>query len=140
MDRDLVIAWVEALRSGDYAQGKRRLHWVDLAGKEVWCCLGVACDVAKQRGLPIRGKEERPSPTIDTEARVVYSYNGKDRVLPDLLVNRLGMSAANGFFHDYDANPHTCLAVRNDMGIPFAEIADIIEARLLSDKGGKGDD
>src|SRR5688500_14463606 len=39
-------AWVDALRSGEFRQGKRRLHTDD--GR--YCCLGVACVVAFRMG------------------------------------------------------------------------------------------
>lgn len=38
------VKWVEALRSGEYKQGKDQLR-----GGDRFCCLGVACEVS---GLP----------------------------------------------------------------------------------------
>src|SRR5688500_15014524 len=41
--------WVDALRSGDYKQGR---HYLQADGK--FCCLGVACQVAVAAGVPLR--------------------------------------------------------------------------------------
>jgi hypothetical protein len=45
MKADIKNAWLEALRSGEYAQTEGELHNVD-AG---YCCLGVLCDVLVKR-------------------------------------------------------------------------------------------
>ena len=36
-------AWLDALRSGDYRQGKHNLRNIDNS----YCCLGVLCDIQK---------------------------------------------------------------------------------------------
>lgn len=52
MDPALKSKWVEALRSGEYEQGK---HNFELGGK--FCCLGVLCKVAgKPTRLPVKGE------------------------------------------------------------------------------------
>jgi hypothetical protein len=38
-------AWLEALRSGDYQQGRGALKQKDEGNGVVYCCLGVACEV-----------------------------------------------------------------------------------------------
>jgi len=41
-----VKKWVEALRSGEYEQGKGILCMDDeISGDWKYCCLGVACDI-----------------------------------------------------------------------------------------------
>lgn len=45
MKADLKRNWVEALRSGSYAQGKQVLRGGE-AGQIRYCCLGVLADVA----------------------------------------------------------------------------------------------
>ena len=42
MDAQLKKVWVEALRSGEYKQGKGMLY----RPEETHCCLGVLCKVA----------------------------------------------------------------------------------------------
>lgn len=40
--------WIEALLSGKYKQGKGALHEIS-NGKSSFCCLGILCDLHKQR-------------------------------------------------------------------------------------------
>jgi hypothetical protein len=47
MNQDIKKKWVEALRSGEYEQGKDQLRSSD----DEFCCLGVLCDVAHKEGL-----------------------------------------------------------------------------------------
>lgn len=62
-------AWLDALRSGDYVQGRFRLM-KRYGGREMphFCCLGVACDITGERttdvfdlpiGLPRAGALKR---------------------------------------------------------------------------------
>ena len=60
--KDLTKDWLEALRSGKYAQTRYTLR--DDAG---YCCLGVACEVAGLRGRRVNG---------------TWCYRGAARVLP----------------------------------------------------------
>lgn len=48
MDPDVKAKWVEALRSGEYKQGKGVL---EQEGK--FCCLGVLCDLAVKNGVQV---------------------------------------------------------------------------------------
>lgn len=60
--------WVEALRSGEYEQGFGRLRQSD-----VYCCLGVACDVYKR--LTGQGKWiEHAVVTLNGEKLTVYEF------------------------------------------------------------------
>lgn len=45
MKFDVKQKWVEALRSGEYQQGKDALRSEDKFGKDQYCCLGVLCEV-----------------------------------------------------------------------------------------------
>lgn len=46
MTPELKAKWVEALRSGKYAQGKRALRTGrDKPENDLFCCLGVLCDL-----------------------------------------------------------------------------------------------
>jgi hypothetical protein len=48
MNQEIKKRWVEALRSGEYEQGRKHLH--PEAGK--YCCLGVLCDLhSKDNGV-----------------------------------------------------------------------------------------
>lgn len=43
--------WLEALRSGEYKQGKRTLRRIELDGGYSYCCLGVLAELAVKEGV-----------------------------------------------------------------------------------------
>lgn len=45
MNTEVKIKWVAALRSGEYKQGKRKLH----GEGNFFCCLGVLCDIYQKQ-------------------------------------------------------------------------------------------
>jgi hypothetical protein len=96
--------WVEALRSGRYAQGTGALR-----KQEAFCCLGVLCDVTDRANW-----EAHPSGIYQ---QIVH---GGDSLLPE------HVALASGVPHE----AQWALANMNDMGRSFAEIADYIEAHL----------
>lgn len=52
MDPDVRAEWVRRLRSGDYLQGTGELRSsTDVDGDARYCCLGVLCEVARDRGV-----------------------------------------------------------------------------------------
>lgn len=50
-NRERIKLWVDALRSGKFTQGRGRLY-----RRETYCCLGVACELAVQAGVPVERK------------------------------------------------------------------------------------
>lgn len=97
--------WVDALRSGKYTQVKGRLKW---GAKR--CCLGVACDVAgPDLKLTWKGK----------------TFDGSENVLPFSVQDWLGVDEENPALNG------TTLAKLNDEGMPFEEIADLIEEHAI---------
>lgn len=115
MKKSYAMKWVAALRSGKYKQGKGRLHKVDASNHHKYCCLGVLCDVV---GAP---KERVGS---------VFYYGGRAGVLPNVVVDLVGMHSVEGTLGD------TSLTYLNDIYLNdgevgprknFSQIADIIE-------------
>jgi len=57
MDAELKTEWIKRLTSGEYEQGQERLRNVDVddqgqeTGPATFCCLGVLCDLLKDKGL-----------------------------------------------------------------------------------------
>lgn len=45
--RARVLAWIAALRSGEYRRTSGRLRRTTTRGTDRYCCLGVACDIIK---------------------------------------------------------------------------------------------
>ena len=104
--------WLEALRNGDYEQGKRRLKQGDN-----YCCLGVLCDILKDE---VGGKWVNNR--FEVEDKIRFGC------LPDKVVNYCQL--------DYKLplvkidNNEISLSELNDTGYTFNEIADIIEEQL----------
>ena len=106
--------WVEALRSGEYEQGRKVLCM-----KNEFCCLGVACDLfVKSRPNVIRVK-------VDDDGITTYGHSRF--YMPKSVQEWLGLNSDTGKFFPGDAGT-VYLSNLNDGGITFAEIADIIES------------
>lgn len=110
--------WVEALRSGEYKQGRRYLR---NSGNE-FCCLGVLCDL-------IDPERWSSKPTYGpSNSERVYGYfdegyeNPNTAILPESLEDLVGI---NGVHYAPD------LMAMNDYGKNFREIADWIEEKLV---------
>lgn len=95
--------WCEALRSGEYKQGKQWLRPTD----DSFCCLGVAADLVHGRDAWFY------------DVYHVWTMDGADVHAPQSLYEA-GLTAEN-------ANH---LARMNDDGASFSEIADYIEKNL----------
>ena len=102
--------WLQALRSGLYAQGMQHLNSPD-----GFCCLGVACEIFKD--------------ALDLEVKILPTqtfYQGSSGTAPVRVIEHLGLYGDVG-----DADPSTGgheLAHLNDEGVSFTEIADLITA------------
>lgn len=123
-------AWVDALRSGQYAQTQRALQHVEAKdGFEAgFCCLGVACDMFTPEDYKMRIGNG-------------VNYYGEPATLPREVQKILGMKSGNGTFVDGEYEDRdtsfgaevtilgrTCLTELNDMNkLSFTEIADVIE-------------
>lgn len=111
MNKRVKQLWIEALRSGEYSQTKSVLR--DTYG---FCCLGVLCDLHR----------------IETEGDWAtsedggYYYGHQAEVMPIEVMEWAGLQSANPDVDDDD----TSLAGLNDDGLPFSQIADLIEQQL----------
>lgn len=107
-DKELRTKWVEALRSGKYLQNKGALR-----KDNSFCCLGVACDVAKLFWtLRLNTGFYSVLDKRDTD-----SFSN-EMSLPETLRKQLGLSSAQ----------QSALAHLNDFeNSSFEEIADAIE-------------
>ena len=117
--------WLKALRTpadeGGYLQCKGKLHdgsaWFDGAPADSFCCLGVLTNLAVLAGVVI---DEDPWCTPDeAEERQV-----------DLGMPTASVLVWAGIGSGHEALDGESLPTRNDSGMSFTEIADLIEKHL----------
>lgn len=110
-------AWVEALRSGVYKQGKNYLHEGD-----TYCCLGVACELYRLHESGPDWADENADDDLEET-----SYMGEAEILPLRVMDWLGLGDECGC-HVVSKVQGRSLSGLNDQGNTFEEIADVIEA------------
>lgn len=114
MKQEFAKEWVDALRSGNYTQGKNRLRLMGKPGQpDQFCCLGVLCDVVKDR---VEGAEWTKK--YDEES---FMFDRSSAFLPISVYKLVGMRSVGGVIAS------TALFKMNDEGISFNDIADFIE-------------
>jgi hypothetical protein len=115
MKPEIKQLWVEALKGGKYKQAKGRLHM----GRGGFCCLGVLCDVYRQK----TGNGEWVKRNGD------YYFESECNVLPTAVCEWAGLSREI-------VNPiigpelKDAAAALNDCGMSFTGIADLIQQHL----------
>jgi hypothetical protein len=128
MDPRIKALWVHELRDGGHEQGAgvlRRLE-PDKANPE-YCCLGILCEIAVREGVI-----EPPVPGHEDHIETVFYYGGEDtNLLPRVVMKWAGL-----YVDDPKVDAHSIgrdevyLAGLNDAGVPFTEIAQLIEEQL----------
>ena len=69
-------AWLDALKSGRFRQGRKRLARRLKNKKVEYCCLGVACSIAPKFGVKLKKASK-----YDTTGHAI-SFNGESGYLP----------------------------------------------------------
>ena len=118
MKTEIKYHWVTALKSSVYVQASGYL--LTTTG---YCCLGVLCDLYSHA----TGNNWEPGQWNGRET--VFSFCAFTRLLPPAVVQWAGLNTYDPvvFRHgEYDMT----LASLNDQGMPFEEIADIINEKL----------
>ena len=143
MKKEIADKWVAALRSGEYTQARETLA---CDARTRHCCLGVLCELAIKEGLEMDVAEveydldslhEQPAASTYTlfageagglPASVQYWADVRSRdawvlkdAIDDSLLDRLP-SLNEGM-------KKVSLAMLNDHGVEFGDIADIIDER-----------
>lgn len=121
MNKEIKQKWVEALRSGEYKQGKGTLRTNNL-----FCCLGVLCDIT----FPDKWENKLGR----------WFMFGFDGTLPDDVVKTTETVKNNPYFnlekvsnranlekYVFPLPTASTLSNLNDKGVPFEEIATIID-------------
>lgn len=120
--------WLERLRDGRL-QGTRMLDYDDKFGKRRQCCLGVLCELAAEAGVvTVRTEANRGDYGNAAAVRAYCSAEGETArfYLPAAVAEWAGLDSITGWIPGHDES----LAMMNDHGNTFAQIADAIEAGL----------
>lgn len=102
--------WLKDLRSGEFKQGKSRLCSIYPDGSEHYCCLGV---LAHRQSIHCELEK-----VDDALTRKVYYFKGDESGYAGITPNSLYWDAY--------------VVALNDEGAPFSEIADWIEANVVT--------
>lgn len=104
------IAWLEALESGEWKQGRERLRKGD-----AYCCLGVATKIVAPYSRAIK---------LSCGLSIGHGCSGNQSA-PPITVNRIGFRTPEGGSGLDGAN----LAFMNDEGRTFSEIAAFVRKK-----------
>lgn len=124
MDKRIKQKWLDALRSGDYEQGK---FWLRCGNKEDsnFCCLGVLCDIySREHDEQWKFPEDSKNFDATEYAAEAFSFEGESELLPNSVAEWAGFVVA------VDERPIRNLADLNDKGKTFEEIANVIEKQF----------
>lgn len=123
VNKENVRKLVTALRSGRYTQGRDAL---EIGGKN--CCLGVACRVATEHGLPVR--------VVVRGEGLAVRFDGADAFLPDSVIAWYGFSNGNPMLIA-DGTPTSASLVNDKLEFNFNQIADAFERTYLYEPSAK---
>ena len=99
--------WVDALRSGEYQQTTETLQ-----DEKGYCCLGVACAVAKDQGIEVH---------ITAHSGLISGGELSDQCA---VWNWLGLQNSTGYI---SLNAGELTELNDSKGYTFPELADFIE-------------
>lgn len=117
MKAEVLKLWTDALRSGDYVQGQKRLK----TGNNTFCCLGVLCDLYAKANP----ETSRWVPTDDGQQ--AFATDGDDVSLFWLPVSVIEWAGLKGGSKHENRATRIMLPNHNDGGAKFEEIATMIE-------------
>lgn len=126
MNQQIKKLWIDALRSGEFRQGKSRLR----SSIDKFCCLGVLCELhRREKGL------DWSNQGYDDSSH--FSYDSEASFLSEEMIEWAGLKSKNPSVKISDRI--TLLSTLNDGGsdkigtiepLPFNKIADLIEEQL----------
>lgn len=122
MNPERKALWLEALRSGEFKQGRNQLKTEMAPDEARHCCLGVACELYKREtgegAWVLRGEDLN---------FWISQYDSSWSSLPQAVADWFGLDRDP---YVYEGLSKTSLAILNDEAKSFEEIADIIEQEL----------
>lgn len=123
MNEEIKKQWVDALRGGEYQQGKEYLL-ID----NQYCCLGVLCDLHRKQWGEVEW-EPLTYKDVKTNGQGM-GYMGATVTLPDTVRSWAELSSYTPTVAHPSFDSKIGLDTLNDSGHTFVEIADLIEAQL----------
>lgn len=136
MNTDKLKLWTDALRSGEYRQGRGNLASRD--GDTVkYCCLGVACEVAIKDGLYLEVTWGRESETLGFVDLDMKFYDREDLVLPRKVQEWLGvagMTAVEVDSPDESGIRDSVIDLNDSEEWTFDDIAEALEHTYLKEE------
>ena len=123
MNKENLRKWIDALRSGEYTQGTRRLR-----GDGTYCCLGVLCDVYK--------KETKEGVWIVRPHKLDTFYmfevgDTQETTKPNAAV--LQWLGIDGLLSIPFYETYTLMGINDTLDWSFEMIADVLEKEYLSE-------
>jgi len=116
---------VAALRSKKYRQGKYALSkYSRIAKRRKLCCLGVACEIARQNGLDLK---------IRTGSDGYRYYDRSHAVLPRAVQAWFGFDRSDPILINQNGGGSTASGLNDNAGYNFSQIADAFERTFLKD-------
>lgn len=128
MNSQIKQKWIDALRSGEYPQGRSKLYSGD-----GFCCLGVLCDIYAKEVGDIAWVKKDPSKTVDVDKWDYWYFDDQSEVLPDCVCKWAEMDendpvVINDIVGQEDYI--TTLSSLNDKGVTFEDLSEVIEEQL----------
>lgn len=138
MNPEIKRRWVEALKSGEYAQGTDYLRKTDYDGVTRYCCLGVLCDLAAQDGIgtwcPTEGHISAFRTALDKSVMVLPVGVTEWADIPRSPFLTFTNEEVEKYLRiatcSFGDLSETSAVTANDGGTPFTVIADAIERSL----------
>jgi hypothetical protein len=119
VDTDLVVRWIEALESGDYAQGCNVLR----TSSDKMCCLGVLLDIVDPTQWRPATDEDK-NECMFAEVGMVWGDERNALSVPVGIMRRVGLKGTEGNQPwTINKRPFSALSAANDFGASFADIA-----------------
>lgn len=126
MDQEIKKQWLDALRSGKYAQGKSKLKNVS---NGEYCCLGVLCEV-----MGVEWDERQEVFVFDPDARW---DRASATSIPHHFREKIGFVkeverpwAVKTTYPEKEDVQDILMAANDDMNWNFNQIADFVESEL----------
>lgn len=134
MNPDVKAQWIAALRSGDYKQGQGALR----RRENTFCCLGVLMDLAVKANVVPEGKLWGNLYFYDSGSdREDVEVGNSGALLTDPVSIWADVSPAGALptvvgwtEEDYVRKATSLMALNDDAGYTFKQIADVIEMQL----------